>query len=153
MREKLLKFWNGIETVFTELKEGKWLPTELSKITKVAVSVTGAILAVLSNNTVDDILSAILPPSIVALFPTIEADLLKALNAMMGVEAGDTTPLVDTLEAFITWMKNQPGYLQDAICQKVAAILLSFLEGKISVTEAQMYVDAEIHKSEIALMK
>ena len=150
MKEKLIKFWDGIETIFTKLENGKWVATELKKLTTAAISVTSAILTVLSNNTVDAILDTILPPSIVALFPTIEADLLKALNALMGVEEGDLTPLDETLDAFITWLKKQPGVLQDGICQKLAAILLSLLEGNMTVTEAQMYVDAAIHKSELA---
>lgn len=152
MKQKLLNFYNGLETVFKKLDSGKWIENEISKLTIISITVTGNILNLLKNPLVDDLLSCILPPALIAEIPTADAVLLDALNSLMGLQKGDMTPLNDTLTAFVEWLKNQPGDLQNAICQKLAAVFLSLLEGKITVKEAQMYVDGAIHNQELKAM-
>lgn len=151
MKQKLLAFYSNFKNLFgATLDNGKWVKNELQVICDFAVNVTGAVLGLLKSPVVNAVLSTILPAEIVKAVPEAETILTTALNMFMGIEAKPGETPEQIIDAFIVWLKSQPGFMQDAICQKLAAIILSIASnGGVTVTQAQQITDAHIHGTKV----
>ena len=115
MKERILALYAGIENLFHEIKDGVWVKTELGKFAAVTIQILSGFLTVLTNKTVDAILATILPPTLIADIPEGEAALFAAINAMLGIEAGNAGVLEATLIQFVEWLQKQTPIMQDAI--------------------------------------
>jgi len=150
MRINLRKLYDHVAAWFALLGTG--MKNFASQALEISGSLLSFVRTVEGNPTAAAILAAILPAKIAAAIPQAESVLVQAIATLTGLTDKDKKNDKKVIEEFIKWLQVQPPLVQNAIAQKLAAVILSLLDGGGDKENVyQSIIDALLHGKKYSL--